>query len=257
MTKRIFASALMLLMAFATVAAPTAFASGPTYKSAVLKNQFGETSINSVIGGSEVDVKFTVAAADAGGKGITGLSAPFGVANVFMHTSQTPATGNPNPAAGYILVELAPNYNGYLASYDSLLSPNSGSSINISSGLTVGGVYIITAVGTSTAANWQAVGLPVGVTPAVGVSFVATSSSAGTGTGTVQVPLATGAGTLVIDGVGSPPVQLSGQAYGSYLIFRALAATSSSVTTLVATAPADGTVISLHLALLPVAAKLH
>jgi hypothetical protein len=240
----------------ALIAMPTQ-ALATTYQSQVSKNQFGETSISSIIGGSSIDLSFKVLSTNA--SGVTNVSAPFGVAAVYMHTSTTPATGNPNPLAGYIVVELTPQFSGYIGSYDAFLSANSGSSVSISSGLTANQVYTIITVGTSTAANWQAIGLPVGVTPAVGVSFVASTSSAGTGTGTVQAPLATGSGVYKIEAIGSPvatsDVGVTG--YGSYIMFQALGATSSTSTVFKAVAPADGTIISMHLQYLPTASSLH
>lgn len=249
----VFAAVIALLL----LTPSPVFAASPSFQQLNLKNQFGEQSHNYINGGSQIDLSFTVASSDSGGKGITGLSAPFGVSAVYMHTSATPASGNPNPAAGYILVEFTPQFSGYIGSYSAFASANSGSNVNISSGLTVGQVYVITSVGTSTAANWQAVGLPTGVTPAVGVAFVATSSSAGTGTGVVQVPLATGSGVYHVEAVGSPTASdaLTGS-YGSYAIFQVLGATNSTTTTLVAKAPADGTVVSMHVKMLPTAKAL-
>jgi hypothetical protein len=198
-----------------------------------------------------LDVNMTVSSTDTAGFGVTNVTGP-GIAAVYMHTTATPATGSPNPAAGYIMIKLADNYNG-LAGIDHMISsPNSGTGINISSGLTIGQAYVITSVGTSTAANFQAVGLPVGLTPTVGQAFIATSSSAGTGTGVVQVPKATGSGTNHIEVVGLPntelaPIGLAQGVNGGFIILQCLAATNSSTTTLVATAPADGSAISIKL----------
>jgi hypothetical protein len=52
--------------------------------------------------------------------------------------------------------------------------------------LVVGNRYTITAVGTSTAADWTTLGLPTGVFAAIGVSFIAAATGAGSGSGTVQ-----------------------------------------------------------------------
>ena len=51
------------------------------------------------------------------------------VKNVYMHTSATPATGNPNPASGLILVKLTDNYNRLLFSNIGDASPVSGTPI--------------------------------------------------------------------------------------------------------------------------------
>lgn len=70
--------------------------------------------------------------------------------------------------------------------------------------MTVHVPYVITALGTSTQANWQAVGLPANITAAVGVSFFATVTGGGTGTGTVQAAATAGSGIDHIEVVGDP-----------------------------------------------------
>jgi hypothetical protein len=262
MKQIIFAS---LAMIAALVAMPTqtlaqggAFeSSGSQYPSMVEQNQFGETFINKVKAGSsnQIDCNFIVDSTNGNGLGIRNLKGP-GCAAVYMHTSSTPAAGNPNPAAGYIVVQLTGNYGGYLGGYHGYVSPLSGSSINVTSGLTAGLAYVVTAVGTTTPTNWATLGVPAGVTAAPGVPFIAITSSAGSGTGTVQVPVATGSGTLDLDVVGDTNLAVAGTA-GSQVILRVLGATNSSTTTLVATAPANNTVIGLRFSMLPLASQLH
>ncbi len=102
----------------------------------------------------KVDCSFTVDATN--GLGITGLKGS-GVQNVFMHTSTTPASGNnsvlnPNPAAGFALIQLANNYNKFAGGFMGVVSPVAGSNIAINaSALTAGQPYIITSVGAGTA----------------------------------------------------------------------------------------------------------
>lgn len=201
-----------------------------------------------------VDCNFVVTPTN--GLGVTSLKGQ-GVQNVFMHTSTTPARGpngylNPNPANGIILVQLADNFSKYFGGFQGVQGPLTGSNINIDlsdAALTVGVDYVITALGTSTAADWVAVGLPPGVTAALGVSFVAKATGAGTGTGTVKVQAVSGISTF--EQTGNPslslgPVPVGGSPnVGGWLIYKALGATSSSVTTLIATAPATGSVISM------------
>lgn len=172
-----------------------------------------------------LDFNFTVDSTN--GAGISGLVGP-GVQNVWMHSS-SPSASNPNPASGYALIKLQDNYKRLFGFDYSIQSPNSGSDISISGGgvLTVGQPYIITTVGTSTAANWQAVGLPAGITPAVGVVFIATVTGGGTGTGKVQIPKAAGSGIMNIDIIGDPNTtllntgaQVFGSAAGAYLMVR-------------------------------------
>lgn len=178
-----------------------------------------------------LDCNFTVTPTD--GAGVTNLVGP-GIQNVWMHTSTTPTTGNPNPAAGYAVIKLQDTYNKfYLAGY-SLQSPLTGAEISISgsSVLTVGVPYVITTVGTSTAANWQAVGLPQGITPAVGVCFIATATGSATGTGKVKINATGGAGVSTMDILGDPNTTIvssttntnvGGVALGSYVVVRFLA----------------------------------
>ncbi len=197
----------------------------------------------------QVDCEFTVAAGNAAG--ITGLSGAM-VKNVWMHTSTTPAAGNPNPASGYAIINFQDNFKNYYFGGCQMQSPLSGAEISISgsSVLTVGAVYVITTVGTSTTANWVAAGLPIGITPAVGVAFVAAITGGGTGTGKVKINATAGSTILVTDVVGDPDQSINGSgaviagvSNPSYMILRFLAATNSSTTTLIATAPVDGTII--------------
>jgi hypothetical protein len=205
-----------------------------------------------------VDCNFVVAAADAGGLGITNLKGQ-GVQNVFMHTSQTPGRGsngylNPNPAAGYIAVQLADNFSRLYQLFSSFSPPLSGSNLNVDAGsaaLTAGVMYVITAVGTSTAADWLALGVPAGVAPAVGVAFIALVTGAGAGNGTVQLAKAGLSVATDIEVIGTPstslhPVPVAGSPHvGGWLNLAAVGPTNSSTTTLIPVAPADGTVIRL------------
>lgn len=206
-----------------------------------------------------VDLSFSVANANTNGLGITSLKSNGWVRNVFMHTTQTPGVNNgatnPNPAAGYALIQLKQNFNIYLGlSGYSIVSPLAGSNINIDASdaaLTVGNPYIINVLGTSTAADWAAVGLPAGLTPTVGQSFIAIATGAGTGTGKVQAPAAVGSGIQLVDVIGNPNLEIANSSIasngGAYVLVRFLGATNSSTTTLVATAPANNSVVSMSL----------
>lgn len=159
------------------------------------------------------------------------------VQNVFMHTSTTPAVGNsnprtpnivitnPNPASGIIVIQLQDEYNRILSIDSSIQSPNSGSDVKIdNSAMTAGLAYTITTLGNATAAKWRAIGVPAGVTPAVGVSFIAASNggAGNTLTSRVQVPLAGGSGIQSIEVVGDPDQSiapnLTAQGFGSQII---------------------------------------
>lgn len=203
----------------------------------------------------QLDCIFTVTPSNA--NGTTAVTGP-GIAAVYMHTSTTPSAGNPNPSNGHVLVQFQDTYNGYYFGGAQFQSPNSGSSISISGStvMTIGAPYTITAVGTTTTAQWVVAGVPVGIAPAVGVTFFAAITGGGTGTGTVQAPLATGSGILAVDVIGNPVTTLkssaatvAGSSSGAYMVLRTLAATNSSTTTLVATAPATGSVCRLKFVL--------
>lgn len=156
--------------------------------------------------------------------------------------------GNPNPAAGVIIVNLQDNYNRYLGGYAGFVSPLSGSSISISgsSVLTIGQVYVIVSLGSSTQANWVAAGLSPNVQAAVGVSFVAQITGGGTGTGAVQALATAGSGIDHIEVCGDPNlmnnangINVLGQGNGMQIIMQCFSEGT-------VTAPANGTVIGLN-----------
>lgn len=235
----------------------TASIVGNTHTNTVVDVIVGGTanlSVGEVVSGSGITAGTTIAS-------ITSASAITLSAATASTLTATPiglvAAGSPNPAAGYMVVKLSDNYNGLLFYGMQDNSPLSGTNLGFiegensgTSGLTIGQDYVITVLGTTTTAAWVALGVPIGVTPALGVSFIAIATNSGLGTGKVQLNLATGSGIVKYDILGVPNKSIapigpnySTASIGSWFYFRCLAATSSSVTTLVATAPADGTVI--------------
>lgn len=191
-----------------------------------------------------IDCQFTVDSTSA--SGISSLKGGL-VPAVYMH-SGSPSASNPNPAAGYAIVQLGDNFNGLYECTAQIQSPNSGSNLLVASaGLTVGLVYVITVLGTTTTANWHALGVPAGVTPAVGVAFVAQLTST-TGTGAVQVPATAGSAVDSIEIAGNPNVTLAssnpaqGAGYYPYIVFRFMA-------NLAIATPADGTIVRLGMLL--------
>ena len=190
-----------------------------------------------------VDCNFIVDSANGNGLGIRSLKGQ-GVANVFMHTSATPGKGsngqlNPNPAAGYILVQLADNFQRYYGGFAGFEGPVTSPS---QTSTTSGNPYVVTSLGTATAAQWLAAGVPPGVTPAVGVAFVATATGTIGGSATVGSPSASGIDH--IEAVGDPnlslgPVPVGGSPnVGAWLLFQADLNTTP-------TAPTDNSVISM------------
>lgn len=189
------------------------------------------------------DCNFVVDSTNGNGLGVRNQKGQ-AVANVFMHTTVTPGRGtnnqlNPNPAAGYILIQLADNYTRSYGGMTSIIAPVSGTPLTAT---TAGNAQIIVSLGTATAAQWLAVGVPPGVTPAVGVAFIATASATIGGAATVEVP-----GSSLIDNIqpvgnanlslGPAPLGPSPNV-GGWLLLQCLAANTL-------TAPADGTVISI------------
>lgn len=110
-------------------------------------------------------------------------------------------------ALGMYQIQLQDNYNGYYRGDFQFISPVTGGALAINSAsavLVVGKAYRISVVGTNTDAAWRAVGVPVGVTIAVGVSFVALATGSGAvGTGRVQL-VDNGSGIDKIELIGNP-----------------------------------------------------
>lgn len=194
-----------------------------------------------------LDCNFIVDETNGNGLGIRSLDQGGRIASVYMHTSATPAASNPQPAEGYIVVNLQDNYNAYLGGYSGFVAPLSGTPISISgsSVLTVGAVYIIASLGTSTQANWVAVGVPANIQAAVGVSFIATVTGSGTGTGVVEAPAAAGSNIDHIEVIGdanlmnSNGAQVLGAGNGMQIILACYKGNTL-------TKPANNTVIGLN-----------
>lgn len=193
-----------------------------------------------------LDCSFIVDSANGNGFGIRSLKNSGRIANVFMHTSVTPGVGlsgitNPNPIAGYIQVQLQDNYNRYLTGFSGFASPVSGTPLTST---TANHVYVITSLGSTTAAQWLAAGVPAYVVPAVGVSFVAAQTGSIGGTGAVEVIATAGSGIDHIEVVGDPNLMNSSGALvigaGVGMSFNLACFSGGALT-----APADGTVIGL------------
>lgn len=155
----------------------------------------GKSFYTNVVSPREINLAFTVTPTN--GLGITSLKSNGYVENVFMHTSTTPAVGtggftNPNPAVGYALIQLKQNFNVFLGMQATFVTPTATSTKVDNSALTVGVVYVISTLGDSTAAQWATLGVPAGVTPAVGVAFTALlvgiAGEANTSTSRVMLP---------------------------------------------------------------------
>jgi len=173
----------------------------------------------------KIDLNFIVDSTNGNGLGIRSLKSNGYVRNVFMHTSATPGSNNgalnPNPAAGYALIQFNNNFNKYLGGFSGFVSPTTGGT---SGSVTNHNVYIIASVGSTTLAQWQAKGLPAGITPAAGVSFVATATGSLGGSGTVIAAGVSGISSVEV--VGDPNLSISNSSIaqngGAYLLVQFL-----------------------------------
>lgn len=187
-----------------------------------------------------LNTQFTVAPADSGGLGITSLKSNGWVRGVFMHTTATPGVvdgiTNPNPPSGYAVIQFKQNFNYYLSLLSGFISSYSGSAASV----TAGSVYVITAVGTTTTAQWVAAGLQPGLTPQVGQAFVAIANGAIGGTGTVGTTSNSGITAVEVIGLPNASINNSNIASngGAYVLVQFLASGSP-------TAPAAGSIASL------------
>lgn len=191
----------------------------------------GKSYYTNVAKPQDVNLQFTVTPTN--GLGVTSLKSNGYVRNVFMHTSTTPSSNdgytNPNPANGFAVIQFTNNFNYYLNGFAQFQSPVTGSIKIDNSALTIGTVYVISTLGDSTTAQWQAVGLPAGITPAVGVSFVATAVGAGANTSTSRVSTPTSSGIYGVELVGNPGVMLASNPIatsgGAWVLVQFLGAT--------------------------------
>lgn len=191
-----------------------------------------------------IDCSFTVDATDP--DGITGLQGPL-VDSILMNSSH--ATPTQTIAAGYIQVRLQNGFNQVLGIMKPCIqSANSGSDVKIdNSAMTAGRAYVITTLGNATAAKWHQIGVPAGVTPAVGVSFIAASNGGSGNTLTSRVQLVISSSNVAsIEVVGDPnqsvnPSPSANQGYGAQIILVCRDYAGAIV------APSAGDVISLQI----------
>ncbi len=164
------------------------------------------------------------------------------------NTVSLPAGSAGGIGGGVIVVQLQDNYYQIFSGGKAIVSPVSGTSLQIdNSALTAGVAYIITTLGNSTPATWQALGLPKGVPAALGVSFIASSNggSANVSTSRVMTTANLGSGIMTIETVGDSnlaigPDPRKNQGFGAQFILQCRTYGGGTG------APADGTVISLQ-----------
>lgn len=148
-------------------------------------------------------------------------------------------------AAGQYKIRFQDNYYKFYGMNASIQAPVTGVDIAVTA-IAPGTVYQITAVGNTTTAQWVTAGLPLGITPAVGVSFLAAATSLGTGT----VKAIGVSGISCVEVIGDSNLQLgpvgAASYIGGYVIVQCLAATAAGVTTLIPTDPANGSKLYLE-----------
>jgi hypothetical protein len=204
----------------------------------------GKSYYSNITTPQDTSVQFTVAPSN--GLGVTSVKSNGYVRNVFMHTSGAPSSNNgytnPNPANGYALIQFNNPFNYYLNGVAQFLAPSTGSIKIDNSALTAGTVYVISVVGNSSAAAWAAVGVPPGITPAVGVSFVALTVGAGANTSTSRVSSPTSSGIDEVELVGLPNTMV---APANLAVNGGAWLTMQFMLNGVATAPATGTIVCM------------
>jgi hypothetical protein len=191
----------------------------------------------------KIDCNFVVDPANGNGLGVRSIKSNGYVQNVFMHTSSTPGVGNgglvnPNPQPGTIMVQFKNNYNYYLGGFSGAVSPLSGTPVTST---TTGLVYVIVSLGTTTIAQWQAAGVIVGQTPAVGLAFVAKATGAIGGTGAVEVPATAGSGITNFEVEGDAHLSINSSIAANAGLVVIVNAYASGVLT----APAIGTTLGM------------
>lgn len=194
----------------------------------------------------DINLNFIVDATNGNGLGVRSVKSNGYVRNVFMRTSATPGSNNgitnPNPAAGYAVIQLQGNFSRYIGGFAGVQAPLTSTS---TTSLTAGNPYVITSLGTTTTAQWQTAGLPAGFTPAVGSAFIAAATASLSGTGTVGVPAAST--VLSVQVVGDPNQETgnsNSSANGGMQLIVSLIGDADTLVT-----PANNSVIAMTLRL--------
>ena len=212
----------------------------------------GNKNYSNVFKQQSVWCNFIVDSANGNGLGIRSLKSNGYIESVFMYTSSTPGVvgSHTNPitvAGGNCLVTFKNNFNFYLGGFSGQIPVATSTS---TTSTTAGDPYLITSLGTTTLAQWQAAGVPLGFTPAVGTAFIAKATGAIGGTGHVGlpgVPLAYGLSVVGDPNQTANNSNIAGNA-GAQILLQFSKPTASGTTTMVSAAPADGTVVGMWFA---------
>lgn len=145
-------------------------------------------------------------------------------------------------STGVYRLQLADNYYSFLNLHAMFQSPVSGSNVADGS-FSTNSIYQITAVGTT---NWANVGLPSGLTAAVGMIFKA-SGAGGAGSGTAKVLGASGIYSVEVIGSGMLNNQPAASNSGGYIVIQCLGPTDATHTAQIPVDPASGSTMILEL----------
>lgn len=166
----------------------------------------GKSFYTNVVTPQSVFLSFIVSAES--GVGVTSLKSNGYVEYVFMHTTTTPSSTNgflnPNPSSGFAVIKLKNNFNVFLGIKSDITAP---ATTTTATSTVTGSPYVITALGTATAAQWSAAGLTAGFTAAVGQTFVAIQTATIGGSATVGTPGVSNVGAISV--VGDPQAELA------------------------------------------------
>lgn len=166
-------------------------------------------------------------------------------------------------SAGIYRLQLDDNFTSLLDFDVFFTCPVTGNAIAVdatTAGLSTSTVYQIVTVGTTTTANWHTLGVPAGITPAVGVVFKAatTGTGASSGAGTVKALAAPAASYRAAVLGASPDKMLNNQPFtqgqgGGYITFMTIGpaspGTGSPDATPTATDPDSGTTMYFRILL--------
>lgn len=188
-----------------------------------------------------IDMNFVVD--DTQPSGISNLKGPL-VEEVLMHSDH--ATPSMTLQDGTILIRLQDSYNGVFNAVDAaIVLAASGSDVKIdNSALTAGVPYRISIVGNASQAKWESIGLPAGVEPVIGASFIAANNGGAGNTLTSRVQAAITTSTVAAIQLAADPNLSSSsdaQDYGAYAILQCRDFAGALV------APANGTKISIQM----------
>lgn len=175
------------------------------------------------------------------GAGLTSLKSNGYIEAIYM-ASSAPSASNPNPLAGFMQVQFANNFNKFLGMELSSVSYQQTSTKIDNSVLVPGQAYVISILGNATAAKWHAIGVPVGVTPAVGVAFIALTDGGAGNVLTSRVMLPLKSGVAAVEAFGNPNLAVNSNISangGEYVIAQLLDFAGALV------APVDGSEIKL------------